>query len=226
MPACYFIIASTVSHFVFFNIFLQIHHLTTNPGCEMTVFRQLLFLSSHEGLGLPIRAPDPDHMTQSAMSLNTITDAADEGNDVMWEDIRSRLRRYFLERIKRLPILNSRGGVDLRQNERVEYLQSLCILYPEKKIWGSYQLVRSQQVTTLIQDLLNPSYSDEVSQCLVVPGPKVKELPKQKNMLNNFLLSRNQQDTTYKLCIQHCILANNPVLVSMIVLCFAPFVLE
>ncbi|XP_071794949.1 uncharacterized protein KIAA0825-like [Asterias amurensis] len=138
-----------------------IHHLTTNPGCEMTVFRQLLFLSSHEGLGLPIRAPDPDHMTQSAMSLNTITDAADEGNDVMWEDIRSRLRRYFLERIKRLPILNSRGGVDLRQNERVEYLQSLCILYPEKKIWGSYQLVRSQQVTTLIQDLLNPSYSDE-----------------------------------------------------------------
>ncbi len=43
----------------------------------------------------------------------------------------------------------------------VEYLQSLCILYPEKKIWGSYQLLRSQQVTTLIQDLLTPSYSDE-----------------------------------------------------------------
>ncbi|XP_038077864.1 uncharacterized protein KIAA0825 homolog [Patiria miniata] len=137
-------------------------HLTTNPGCELTTFRQLLYLSSHEGLGLPIRAPEPDHMTQSAMSLNTVADAADESNDLLWEDIRSRLRRFFFERLQQLPVRPRDAGLlDLHGKQRVEYLQSLCILYPVRKVWSSYQLLRSQQVSTVIQDVMTPSLSDE-----------------------------------------------------------------
>ncbi|XP_022099674.1 uncharacterized protein KIAA0825 homolog [Acanthaster planci] len=151
-----------------------LQHLTQNPGCELATFSQLLYLSSHEGLGLPIRAPEPDHYrtSQSALSLNTVADSADEANDLLWEDIRSRLRRFFLDRLQRLPVdAVQRRGVDLHAGERVECLQSLCILYPVRKVWGSYQLLRSQQVMTLIQDVLTPAQIDEAITEAAEPKP-------------------------------------------------------
>ncbi len=52
-------------------------------------------------------------------------------------------------------------------------------------------------------------------------GPNFIELLKQKIMLNNFLLSRNEQDTSHKLYTGHGSLAGNLILVSKILLCLA-----
>ena len=48
-------------------------------------------------------------------------------------------------------------------------------------------------------------------------------LIKQKLLLNNFLLSRNEQDTSYKSYMLHGILTGNLTLVSIILWCLAPF---
>ena len=56
-----------------------------------------------------------------------------------------------------------------------------------------------------------------------MPGPNFIELLKQKILLNNFLLSRNEQDTSHKLFMLHSIFAGNPVLISIIWLCLTNF---
>ena len=54
--------------------------------------------------------------------------------------------------------------------------------------------------------------------CLIKnrPGPNFIEPPKQKILLNNFLLSRNEQDASHKLYMWHGSLAGIPALVSII----------
>ena len=51
--------------------------------------------------------------------------------------------------------------------------------------------------------------------------PNLKELLKQKMLLNNCLLGRNEQDTSHKLYMWHGSLAGNLILVSIILLCLA-----
>ena len=50
------------------------------------------------------------------------------------------------------------------------------------------------------------------------PGASFIELLKQEILLNNYLLSRNEQDTSYKLYMWHDSLAGNLILVSVILL--------
>ena len=52
--------------------------------------------------------------------------------------------------------------------------------------------------------------------------PNSKQLLKQKIMLKDFLLSKNEQDTSHKWYIFHGSLADNLILVSIILLCNKP----
>ncbi|XP_072039012.1 uncharacterized protein KIAA0825-like [Amphiura filiformis] len=130
-----------------------LHHLTSSPGSENAIFDQLLCLASHEGLGLPIRAPKPDLVGDSNFSLNSISDSKEQENDLVWEDIRSRLKRHFLECLQSMPT-TSKSESKIIQTRRVEYLQSLCILFPELEVWNSYQQVRSQQLINTVRTQL------------------------------------------------------------------------
>ena len=57
---------------------LQLQHAVSHPNSESVIFEQLLGLASHEGLGLPIRAPKPSHVAASAVSINTISDSLEQ----------------------------------------------------------------------------------------------------------------------------------------------------
>ena len=142
--------------------------MTSSPGSENAIFDQLLCLASHEGLGLPIRAPKPDLVGDSTFSLNSISDSKEQENDLVWEDIRSRLKRHFLECLQNMPTTSKVESGSI-QAKRVEYLQALCILFSELDVWTSYQQVRSQQLINTIRTLLG-GVQDETDQANAKPS--------------------------------------------------------
>lgn len=129
----------------------------------------MLHISSHEGMTLPIRAPKLENVAASALSLNTISDTMEIENDSLWEDVRSRIKKYFLglvQAIKSDEIYTSRPS-------RVELVQSMCLLYPVLEIWSSYEKQRSQRVVHLTHERLCSTADGDLSE---VPPSCLKDI--------------------------------------------------
>ncbi|XP_041465587.1 uncharacterized protein KIAA0825-like [Lytechinus variegatus] len=141
-----------------------LQHAVNHPNSEAIIFEQLLGLASHEGLGLPIRAPKPSYVAASAVSINTIGDSLEQENDSLWEEIRSRLKRYFLDRLHAIKVSEPGEWIGplskAKQVQRIESLQSLCILYPIKEVWSSYHVLASDKVATFLRENLSTSNVD------------------------------------------------------------------
>ncbi|XP_072166974.1 uncharacterized protein KIAA0825-like [Diadema setosum] len=135
-----------------------LHHASSHPNSESLIFEQLLGLASHEGLGLPIRAPKPSYVAASTLSINTVGDSLEQENDTLWEDIRSKLKRHFLDKLRSTELPGPRvtpGPLSsMARAQRVEGLQSLCILYPIKEVWASYQTISADKVGVFLKDRL------------------------------------------------------------------------
>ena len=90
------------------------------------------------------------------ISINTIMDTTEHLNESLWSEICMRLRRYFVDKLNKLPINLRRTPVSLDRRKRLEYLQSLCSLYPSEDIWSRYRTLRSQQVDGCMSNLIVP----------------------------------------------------------------------
>nr|XP_006811665.1 PREDICTED: uncharacterized protein KIAA0825-like [Saccoglossus kowalevskii] len=122
------------------------------PGNEESIFQNLLMMSSQDGIAIPIRAiPET---TDSTVSINAVTHNSEEMNETLWDEIRLKFRRFFYEELQTFPLTRNPDIVDVSQNKRWEYLQSLCILYPHKEVWKRYRSIRAQQLECIINNKL------------------------------------------------------------------------
>ena len=128
-----------------------------NPGCEESMLQNLLKLSSLEGISLPIRSSHSDHVTQSTMSINTVVDEVEQMNETLWYDICVRFRKYFIDKINKLPVGQPAPRINIRAGKRLQYVQSLCALYPADEIWPRYRSLRTHQVQTCLHEQLAKS---------------------------------------------------------------------
>ncbi|XP_033750005.1 LOW QUALITY PROTEIN: uncharacterized protein KIAA0825-like [Pecten maximus] len=135
--------------------------LEQHPGCEEAILQELLSLSSSEGLSLPhtSRPRGTDPMASMA-SLNIATDNCEENISQQWDRIALHLRRYFTDRLTKLPIDSQKQVMDLYENKRMEYIQSLSTLYPSEDVLIKYQTLRSQQLDHCFHTLLPDADSE------------------------------------------------------------------
>ncbi len=80
-----------------------------------------------------------------------MTDKSEQANEQLWNEICSRLRRYYLEHLGNLPFGHPCPKIYVDGHKRLEYVQSLCALFPVQEVWNKYQALRIQQFETIIK---------------------------------------------------------------------------
>ena len=123
---------------------LQLKRLEEEPGCEEVTLQQLLELSAYEGISLPVRSSATDPIGVSYASLNQAISSDETDNEQLWDDISRKLRKYFVDKLTKLPTLRHQG-IDCTRHKRLTYVQSLCSLYSPSDIWQKYLSIRSAQ---------------------------------------------------------------------------------
>lgn len=131
----------------------QAGSLEQYPGYEEKIFQDLLSLSSSEGLSLPLKAPTADPMS-STTSVNIVEDNMELQISQQWDHIAMHLRKYFTDQLQKLPVRSQRFPLDMYENKRFEYIQSLSTLYPSDDVLIKYQTLRAQQLEYCFQTLL------------------------------------------------------------------------
>ena len=134
------------------NLF-QLSILEEDPNNSETVLQHLLQLTSKEGMCLPQRTTS-NGVSASHLSINTATDDSEQANQNLWDNITMKLRRYFIDKLTKLPVGVSRpiisGGGGGTGDERLRYLHSLCSLFPVDDIWQRYKNLRIHQLDTCL----------------------------------------------------------------------------
>ena len=127
---------------------LQMKLLEEKPGSEESILQHLLQLTSKEGMCLP-RCTANTTVSASTLSINTATDDAEHANLNLWNDICMKLRKYFIDKLSKLPVATKRNEKPVIRalgDERLRYLQSLCSLFPPDNIWLRYKSLRIHQL--------------------------------------------------------------------------------
>ena len=85
------------------------------------------------------------------MSINTVVDEVEQMNETLWYDICVRFRKCFIEKLINLPVGQPVPRINIHEGKRLEYLQSLCALYPTEEIWPRYRSLRVNQVLSCLK---------------------------------------------------------------------------
>lgn len=129
------------------------------PGCEEIMFQDLLSLSSCQGLTLPLKSSNKDPL-QSLTSLNAVTDNLEQQVSQEWQHIARHFQQYFQESLEKLPVNANALSIDLYERKRINYLQSLTVLFPSEDVLVKYQTLRSLQLDKCFQNLLQGVNAD------------------------------------------------------------------
>lgn len=135
--------------------------LENHPGCEELILEDLMTLSSSEGISLPLRSSATPRADDSVASLNSVQDNHEVLIEQLWDQIALKFRRYFTDKLSKLPLRGFEQELNLQEQNRIEYLQSLVMLYQPDDIWFCYQMLRVQQLETYFNSLLPQSGEDE-----------------------------------------------------------------
>lgn len=122
--------------------------------------------------GRPVKAGDGE---QEEQPLNTIIIESEQATDLLWEAIRSKLRKGMWTLLANLPLSDEDNELICDQR-KMNLLQNLCFLYPANEIWKGYKNYRRKQMDQYVRnesllqcvkaDHLSPSESE-------VPGDVV-----------------------------------------------------
>lgn len=137
--------------------------LENHPGSEEKLLQDLLSLSSKEGLSLPCKSHQGSNPMQSVTSVNAVTDNLEMQISQQWDQISLHFRRYFTDKLQKLPIDSTKPDLDLFEGKRMEYIHSLLALYPSDDILIKYQTLRSQQLERCFETLLPEMDSEQYS---------------------------------------------------------------
>lgn len=100
---------------------------------------------------------------QSVTSVNAVTDNLEMQISQQWDQISLHFRRYFTDKLQKLPIDSTKPDLDLFEGKRMEYIHSLLALYPSDDILIKYQTLRSQQLERCFETLLPEMDSEQYS---------------------------------------------------------------
>ena len=128
----------------------QLEVLKETPGSEAAMLQHLLQLTSREGIALPPSATTTEKISASMMSINTASDDSDHTNQMLWNDISMKLRQCFIEKLTKLPVGQPKSVISISHGKRLQYVQSLCSLYPAEDIWNRYKSMRSHQLDSCL----------------------------------------------------------------------------
>ena len=120
--------------------------LDRHPGCEESALHCIFQLSSLDGICLPDKPMQS--ASPSLVSINAVDDDSENRNEGLWNEICNRLRKFYVGKLRELPMSPLPVEIDIYTSKRLKYVQSLCSLYSPKDIWGKYRNLRSQQYTS------------------------------------------------------------------------------
>ncbi|XP_023933261.1 uncharacterized protein KIAA0825-like [Lingula anatina] len=133
------------------NLFRHVlRQMDEHPGSEEAILESLLQLSSQEGITLPLRSARTEQNLDSVLSLGAICDVNEQISESLWNDIKIRLKKFFLDRLNNLPLEPDLSTVKVEGGKRMDYLNSLCCLNTAAEVWKSYRSLRSQQLQRMI----------------------------------------------------------------------------
>ena len=108
---------------------------------------------------------------QEEQPLNTIVIESEQATDVLWEAIRSKLRKGLWALLANLPLPDEDSELICDQR-KMNLLHNLCFLYPANEIWKGYKNYRRKQVDQYVRN-------ESLLQCVKADllGPCEGEVP-------------------------------------------------
>lgn len=94
---------------------------------------------------MPFGRPEkngPDGKQMAEVPLNTIVIEDEDATDVLWEAIRSKIRKGIWTLLANLPVSDQNSEVLCSQQTKIKLLCDLCFLYPADEIWKGYKNYR------------------------------------------------------------------------------------
>lgn len=156
------------------NCFLNnvIQALERNPGQEESIFDDLVQFASQQGILMPFGHPERSGITeQEELPLNTIVIENEQATDILWESIRSKLRKGFWTLLAKLPLSDEHSEL-FCDRRKINLLHNLCFLYPADEIWKGYMNYRRKLMDQYVRNesLLQDFETDLISSEQDVPG--------------------------------------------------------
>lgn len=135
------------------NCFLNnvIQALERNSGQEESIFYDLVQFASHQGILMPFGRPERTDSSQDEHTLNTIVIESENATDVLWEAIRSKLRKGMWMILSNIPFPDE-DRLALCHQRKLNLLYSLCFLYPAEEIWKGYKDYRQKLMDQYVRD--------------------------------------------------------------------------
>lgn len=108
---------------------------------------------------------------QEEVPLNTIVIENEQATDILWEAIRSKLRKGFWALLAKLPLFDEHSEI-FCDERKINLLQDLCFLYPANEIWKGYKNYRRKLMDQYVrnEDLLQDIETDLIPHEGNIPG--------------------------------------------------------
>lgn len=90
--------------------------------------------------GHPDKSGDGEQLAE--VPLNTIVIEDEQATDVLWEAIRSKIRKGIWTLLANLPVSDQQSDRPCDEQTKIKLLHDLCFLYPAEEIWKGYKNYR------------------------------------------------------------------------------------
>lgn len=131
---------------------MQIQALERNPGQEESIFDDLVQFASHQGILMPFGRPERNgDGQQEELPLNTIVIENERATDVLWEAIRSKLRKGIWALLAKFPLSDEQSKL-FSDQRKINLLYDLCFLYPADEIWIGYMNYRRKLMDQYVRN--------------------------------------------------------------------------
>ena len=90
--------------------------------------------------GQPDKRGDGEQLAE--VPLNTIVIEDEQATDVLWEAIRSKIRKGIWTLLANLPLSDQHSDRPCDEQTKIKLLHDLCFLYPPDEIWKGYKNYR------------------------------------------------------------------------------------
>lgn len=100
--------------------------------------------------GQPDKREDGEQLAE--VPLNTIVIEDEQATDVLWEAIRSKIRKGIWTLLANLPLSDQHSDQPCDEQTKIKLLHDLCFLYPPDEIWKGYENYRRQLMDQYISN--------------------------------------------------------------------------
>ena len=97
---------------------------------------------------MPFGHPDKnvDGEQLAEVPLNAIVIEEEQATDVLWEAIRSKIRKGIWTLLANLPLSDQQSDRPCDEQTKIKLLHDLCFLYPAEEIWKGYKNYRRKMM--------------------------------------------------------------------------------